>query len=480
MSGLAGACSLGGMIFHHRHGRHHGPPHGMDQEFENNFEEDQPQWGRHGRRNLMSENFLALDEIPESGFYALKKQPEGQKRWNKGNRHEPEFIEDDEEESFFGRHHGRRGGRHEGRGEHHEGKDHHGKEGRHGGERNHFEDEEKNEREGHHEGRGHFKGGRRFGKTMKKAAILSLILNTLFFCAALCGYKASKSDSKEVNRKCFKKALIMLVLAIPFAISLGVQKYRISKHFIANSPEFEGKLNQFSHGNEDFGGNRHHGRRELKATNGEDFDFPFHKKGRKNHSSFFDSFKNKSGRNGFDIEELDPETKFGIAKRFMACMIVLKMIIIAAVQGLFVYLFMTYKSAFAQFEQTNAEYIEKIEQNDDQDQEAIYEEISEANEIRRAKVQQATVQVVPEQTQPVLYQYIPPVIAPEAMNNAFVVQAPQKPQETASVYPTLFQAPVAQAPVAQAPARQPEQPQQTYSLEQVKELLALERERNAL
>ena len=111
---------------------------------------------------------------------------------------------------------------------------------------------------------------------MKKAGVLSLIMNSLFFFAALCGYKASKAESKEVNRKCFKKALILLVLAIPFMISLGVTKYRISKHFIRNAPEFEGKLNQFSHENGDFEGKGHHGRRGLMAMDGEDFEFSHH------------------------------------------------------------------------------------------------------------------------------------------------------------------------------------------------------------
>lgn len=49
----------------------------------------------------------------------------------------------------------------------------------------------------------------------------------------------------------------------------------------------------------------------------------------------------------------------------MAFAVVLKMLFIASIYGIFLYLFKTYKKAFNQFEKVNAEYCLKIDQNED-------------------------------------------------------------------------------------------------------------------
>ena len=92
------------------------------------------------------------------------------------------------------------------------------------------------------------------------------------------------------------------------------------------------------------------------------------------------------------------EIKKGIVRRLAVCIVAVKFTIVASLLALYTYFFKSFKSGFISFQKTNELYNESIDEFDEEDRENMFEEITEANEVRKAKEQQSTIKVVPVQT----------------------------------------------------------------------------------
>ena len=81
----------------------------------------------------------------------------------------------------------------------------------------------------------------------------------------------------------------------------------------------------------------------------------------------------------------------------LACVLT-KYFVIFSMLALHAFLFKSYKTTFLSFQETSEKYTKMIEGSDDEAKnETIVEEITEANEVRKAKEQQVCVKVVPVQ-----------------------------------------------------------------------------------
>lgn len=183
---------------------------------------------------------------------------------------------------------------------------------------------------------------------------------------------------------------------------------------------------------------------------------------------------------------LNPE-KLGkaIAKRFLIVGSIISILSHAFILVCYAYIFKQYVEACLTFKEKNTKYEENFEEKDDTERQAICKYVSENNQKTKARQQAKVAEKKEETSTPVAAMYIPPIQAPTGLPATMPATSQPSP------YPTL----VTMSPDFVGAAIIPDHlsikrqqnncdrkataPQQaTYTLDQVKQLIAMERERN--